>query len=209
MGKPSCGSGSPPSDWRWVAHQLLDAGTYWVVSRSASHPHPRPVWGVRHEQALLLSIGSPVVTCDIAADQRVTVHLDGGTEVVIVEGHARVVITAEALDDFTAAYNSKYDWQCTAERDGPPTRRALRRAELASGGRGRSRRLPGGGEVVVHVTRRPRRLSSMCGSRPTRRRARSARQGGTSEGSGETRRSEWAWRANWPSNPRSLPFEPL
>lgn len=115
-------SGSPPPEWQWVERQLLGAGTYWVVSRSASHPHPRPVWGVWHERALLLSIGSPVIARDIAADPRVTVHLDSGTEVVIVEGAASVVTFPGALDDFTAAYNAKYDWQYAAERDGPPTR---------------------------------------------------------------------------------------
>lgn len=114
-------SEAPPPDWQWVERQLLDAGTYWVVARSVSHPRPRPVWGVWHQDALLLSIGSPATNRDIAADPRVTVHLDSGTEVVILEGDASVV-TSEVLDGFTAAYNAKYDWQYAADRDGPPTR---------------------------------------------------------------------------------------
>jgi hypothetical protein len=40
-----------PSDaehlsWSWVQDPLKKAGTYWVVARGGSHPHPRPVWGV-------------------------------------------------------------------------------------------------------------------------------------------------------------------
>jgi hypothetical protein len=113
---------SPPPDWQWVEDQLRQAGTYWVVARSAGHPHPRPVWGIWRDGALLLSIGSPPITRDLAADPRITVHLESGTEVVIVEGLASVVTEFDALAEFTAAYNAKYDWEYRAERDGPPTR---------------------------------------------------------------------------------------
>lgn len=115
-------SESPPPDWRWVEDQLVAAGTYWVVSRSSSHPHPRPVWGVWFDDALLLSIGSPVISRDLAADARATVHLESGTDVVIVEGHASVVAAPDALAEFTARYDAKYDWEYVAERDGRPTR---------------------------------------------------------------------------------------
>ena len=49
-------------------------------------------------------------------------HLDSGTDVVIVEGDAGVVTDPDVLGEFTAAYNTKYDWEYAAERDGPPTR---------------------------------------------------------------------------------------
>ena len=49
-------------------------------------------------------------------------HLDSGTDVVIVKGDAGVVTDPDVLGEFTAAYNTKYDWEYAAERDGPPTR---------------------------------------------------------------------------------------
>ena len=115
-------SDSPPPDWRWVEAQLRDAGTYWVVARPAGHPHPRPVWGVWSADALLLSLGSPVIARELASDPRAAVHLDSGTDVIIVEGDASVVVAPEAIADFTARYNAKYDWEYKAEQDGPPTR---------------------------------------------------------------------------------------
>ncbi len=94
--------------WEWAADQLRSAGTYWVIANSSGHPHPRPVWGLWHDDALHLSLGSPALNAALAADPRVTVHLGSGTEVVIVEGSVApdAPTTAGAL----AAYRSKYDW---------------------------------------------------------------------------------------------------
>lgn len=112
---------SPPPDWQWVADQLVQADTYWVVARSAGYPHPRPVWGIWRDGAVLLSIGSPLITSALAADPRAAVHLDSGIDVIIVEGLASVVTEPDALADFAAAYNAKYDWEYRVERDGRPT----------------------------------------------------------------------------------------
>ena len=115
-------SDSPPPDWQWVDEQLRDAGTYWVVARPAGYPHPRPVWGVWTGETLLLSLGSPVIARELASDPRAAVHLGSGTDVIIVEGDAGVVADADAIADFTARYNAKYDWEYKAEQDGAPTR---------------------------------------------------------------------------------------
>ena len=115
-------SESPPPEWHWVEGRLNDADLYRVVTRSPAHPHPRPVWGIWMDDALLLSVGSPVIGRELAADPRVTVHLDSGTEVVIVEGHGSVVTEASTIQAFTDSYNRKYEWEYAADRDGPPTR---------------------------------------------------------------------------------------
>ena len=94
-------------EWDWVDGQLKAAGTYWVVPRSAGHPHPRPVWGVWRDQRLFLSIGTPANGRDLAADSRVTVHLDSGTDVVILEGS---VVDASQDTQVLAEYDSKYEW---------------------------------------------------------------------------------------------------
>jgi len=95
--------------WPWVEQQLAGAGTYWVVAGNQGHPHPRPVWGVWHQQRLHLSVGSPTLRRFIREDPAVTVHLDSGTDVVILEG-----VVAPGLPTTPAvreAYDAKYDWQ--------------------------------------------------------------------------------------------------
>src|SRR5262245_55546236 len=74
--------------WSWVDGQLTDAGLYWVIAASDAHPHPRPVWGVWHAGQLYLSLGSPSLRQAVADDRAMTVHLESGTDVVIVEGWA-------------------------------------------------------------------------------------------------------------------------
>jgi hypothetical protein len=109
-----------PLAWSWVEHQQADAGTYWVIARTPGHPHPRPVWGIWSQQQLHLSIGSPTLVQAIAADPVVTVHLDSGTEVVIVEGVASSSApTAAAL---IQAYNHEYDWDYDVSQYGALTR---------------------------------------------------------------------------------------
>jgi hypothetical protein len=110
-------SNHPALDWEWVAQQLEAAGLYWVLARSAGHPHPRPVWGLWLDEALHLSIGSPVIRAALAADPRVTVHLESATDVVIVEGRFIPVTATEPA--VLAAYDAKYDWQYDEAAYGP------------------------------------------------------------------------------------------
>jgi hypothetical protein len=112
-----------PSDtealgWDWVDAQLRQAGTYWVTARTRGHPHPRPVWGVWLENHLHLSIGTPMTATALAADPAVTVHLESGTDVVIVEGRA---VDASSNTDVLASYDRKYDWSYDADKYGPLT----------------------------------------------------------------------------------------
>ncbi|MDQ3947341.1 MAG: hypothetical protein M3357_19720 [Actinomycetota bacterium] len=72
--------------------------------------------------ALLLSLGSPVIARELASDPRTAVHLESGTDVIIVEGDASIVTAPEAIAEFATRYNAKYDWEYKAEQDGPPTR---------------------------------------------------------------------------------------
>jgi hypothetical protein len=86
----------------------MDAGTYWVVARTPGHPHPRPVWGIWSQQRLHLSIGSPTLRRAIRDEPAVTIHLDSGTDVGIVEGLVTPSVpTSPAL---IQDYNQKYDW---------------------------------------------------------------------------------------------------
>jgi len=118
-------TGHPPLDWDWVDRQLSAAGTYWVLARSLDTPHPRPVWGVWHGGALHLSIGSPTITRLLQHDPGLTVHLDSGTDVVIVAATAVNGAPTDpgALEAYRSKYGQNYD---TAEFG------ELTRAEAAS-----------------------------------------------------------------------------
>jgi len=105
--------------WSWADRQLATAGTYWVVGRTQGHPHPRPVWGIWHEQRLHLSIGSPTLRRSIREERAVTVHLDSGTDVVIVEGVA--VPAAPTTPALLEAYKRKYDWDYQVSQYGDLT----------------------------------------------------------------------------------------
>lgn len=111
-------SDAAPLAWSWVEAELVGAGTYWVVARGGGWPHPRPVWGVWDDEALHLSIGSPVLGWALERDPTVTVHLDSGVDVVVVEG--RVAGTTGA-PDLIEAYDAKYDWTYTVDEYGPLT----------------------------------------------------------------------------------------
>ena len=110
----------PGSSGRGSRRSFVDAGTYWVVAASASHPHPRPVWGIWTGDAVVLSIGSPVLAVGVDANPACTVHLDSGTDVVVLEGVAQRITEPDAA--LVAAYDEKYDWQYSYDEYGPFTR---------------------------------------------------------------------------------------
>jgi hypothetical protein len=106
-------------EWEWVDDQLRRAGTYWVTARTSGHPHPRPVWGIWRSSQLFLSIGTPVTRQALDVDPLVTVHLDSGTEVVIVEGRAS---GSSDHAELLAEYDEKYDWSYDLTEYGSLTR---------------------------------------------------------------------------------------
>lgn len=108
-------------DWDRVEEHLVAAGAYWVVPSSVRPPHPRPVWGVWLDGALLLSIGSRVLSRGIAEDPEVVVHLGSETDVVIITGRAERVDDPARIEQFVAVYDAKYDWNYSVEEYGPPT----------------------------------------------------------------------------------------
>jgi hypothetical protein len=55
---------------------------------------------------------------NLAANPQLTVHLERGDQVVIVEGVAAAVTGASTLRAFVAAYNRKYDWGAAATDEG-------------------------------------------------------------------------------------------
>jgi len=111
-------SDQDPLAWSWVEEQLEAAGTYWLVARSTGHPHPRPVWGIWHGRRLHLSVGSPTLRRCVDRDPMVTVHLDSGTDVVLVEGTTGHTTERGTPSSVIDAYNAKYDWDYRVEQYG-------------------------------------------------------------------------------------------
>ena len=108
-------SAHEPLTWSWVEGELEAAPTYWVVASTTAYPAARPVWGVWHDAVLHLSIGSPTIKRAIDGDPRVTVHLESGTDVVIVEGASTLVPTPPGI---VRAYDAKYDWSYDTQEYG-------------------------------------------------------------------------------------------
>src|SRR6266545_2158700 len=115
------GAPAPPGDllpWSWAEQRLVGARTYWIATtRTDGRPHCRPVWGVWLPDGFWFSTGSRA-RHNLVANPQITVHLDSGAEVVIVEGVARRVSGADRLQAFLAAYNAKYNWDASAAADG-------------------------------------------------------------------------------------------
>jgi hypothetical protein len=112
-------SDRPSLAWSWVDEQLAAAGLYWVSPLvTEGWPHPRPVWGVWHDDRLHLSIGSPAIRRATAPGAQVTVHLESATDVVIVEGRLAAPTSDRPMVD---RYDAKYDWTYDLDQYGPFT----------------------------------------------------------------------------------------
>src|SRR5438270_6325560 len=93
----------PAIDWSEVDSRLRDSLVYWLVVDAGS----RPVWGVWHDDRLLLSIGSTVLWRGLRTSPRASAHLEDAHDVVIVEGSATTTTDETELACFCDAYNPK------------------------------------------------------------------------------------------------------
>jgi hypothetical protein len=96
--------------WQWAMVRLTGAHNYWIATtRPDGQPHCRPVWGVWLEEAFYFSTGS-LAAVNLAANPAITVHLESGSEVVIIEGSAEPVSDATLVERVVGLYNRKYQW---------------------------------------------------------------------------------------------------
>jgi hypothetical protein len=103
--------------WEWARDKLHGAHTYWIdTTRPDGRPHSRPVWGVWLEEGFHFSTGS-LAAVNLVINPEITVHLESGDEVLILEGVAERAVTGDALDRFVKAYNPKYDWDLSPRGD--------------------------------------------------------------------------------------------
>src|SRR5437588_6785549 len=96
--------------WTWATERLTRARNYWIATtRRNGRPHSRPVWGVWLDDAFYFSTGS-LAAQNLAANPAITVHLESGSEVVIIEGVAEEVTDTSLLERVVQIYNAKYHW---------------------------------------------------------------------------------------------------
>ncbi|MDP8908435.1 MAG: pyridoxamine 5'-phosphate oxidase family protein [Chloroflexota bacterium] len=81
--------------WAHVVVRLERAENYWLAtSRPDGRPHVTPVWGVWVEDALYFDgIPTALWARNMARNPAVTVHLESGVDVVILEGSGEDVMT--------------------------------------------------------------------------------------------------------------------
>lgn len=99
-------------DWEPVEERLAAAKNYWLSSvRPDGRPHSVPKWGVWVKGRFYFD-GSPETrhARNIARNPYVTVHLESGDDVVILEGTARAVEkpAAQLAARVARAYGEKY-----------------------------------------------------------------------------------------------------
>jgi len=111
---PEDGAGLLP--WAWVARKLNRCRTFWLATihpapdhAALPRPHVMPVWGVWLDDAFYFSTGrASRKGQNLAANPSCTVTNDDGMEAIILEGAAKPVAAAAALERVAATYKKKY-----------------------------------------------------------------------------------------------------
>lgn len=111
------GYGVPETDegllgWSWAVARLESASNYWfATTRPDGRPHAMPAWGVWLDGALYFE-GSPATrrARNLAANPAVSVHLESGDEVVVVEGRAHDAADPDRAlaERLSSAFGAKY-----------------------------------------------------------------------------------------------------
>jgi general stress protein 26 len=93
--------------WDWVTERLAKSHNYWIcTTRPNGRPHVAPVWGVWHDGTVVFSTDPRSRKArNLAANPAVTIHLESGDEVVILEGSIERIELTSRIDD---VYNEKY-----------------------------------------------------------------------------------------------------
>jgi len=96
-------------EWDEIVERFGAAQNWWVATTGVGGPHSVPVWGVVVD-GVLHFYGEPraVRSRNLAADPRLVLHLESGSEVLIVHGGVAIGPPAGQVPAITAAYAAKY-----------------------------------------------------------------------------------------------------
>jgi nitroimidazol reductase NimA-like FMN-containing flavoprotein (pyridoxamine 5'-phosphate oxidase superfamily) len=104
--------------WAWAVEQLQQARNFWFsTTRPDGRPHAMPAWAVWLDNALYFD-GSPETRRmrNLAANAAISVHLESGDQVVILEGQAAEAGRPDAelakrlAEAFEARYGASHDY---------------------------------------------------------------------------------------------------
>jgi hypothetical protein len=100
-----------PVTWTDVAARLAGPRHYWLHTTNPSGgPDASPVWGVLLDEVMYVySERSTVKAKNLRRDPRVVVHLESGSDVVIVHGRLADLGRPDAIPAVVAAFDQKYD----------------------------------------------------------------------------------------------------
>lgn len=100
-------------DWEHVERQLRESRNYWICSVGADgRPHAMPVWGILLDSEVCFSTDrSSRKGRNLSHDPHVSVHLESGDDVVIIEGVVQELANDERFARFCDTYHAKYDFR--------------------------------------------------------------------------------------------------
>jgi len=111
--------------WEFVSQQMARARNYWVsTTRPDGRPHAAPVWGLWLDETFYFGTGrSSVKGRNLAHNPAISLHLESGDDVVILEGIAEEINDRALLRRIYDIYGQKYDldMSASAEEGAEPT----------------------------------------------------------------------------------------
>ena len=123
------GYGVPETDegmveWSWAIEQLQQSRNYWFcTTRPDGRPHAMPAWAVWLDDALYFD-GSPETRRgrNLARNPAITVHLESGDHVVVLEGEAvepgkpSAELAQKLVEAFEQKYAASHNYHPTADQ---------------------------------------------------------------------------------------------
>lgn len=96
--------------WEHVVQRVAPSRNYWLATVTPDgRPHPRPVWGVWLDDHLHFGGGRGTRKAhNLEANPHVSIHLEDGWDVVIIEGVAEEVLDEDLQTRLDDVYEEKY-----------------------------------------------------------------------------------------------------
>jgi len=107
--------------WSHVEQRMASAHNYWICTTCPDgHPHAMPVWGLWIEAKFYFSTDRKSrKSRNLIEQPAITVHLESGDDVVIIEGVAAEFKDPKLLSTIDDAYHAKYGMR-VIDMPGPP-----------------------------------------------------------------------------------------
>lgn len=104
---PDAGTFAPWSD---IEQKLRASRNYWIgTTRPDGRPHAMPVWGAWVQGTLFWGTGTSTVKArNLAANPAITVHLESGDDLVVIEGTATPFSYDDHADEVEPEWQRKY-----------------------------------------------------------------------------------------------------